>query len=115
MPVVRWPPCACGAIAARCPFFWFFFLGKQKKRTKKLAEGIKQKNINNYPTLTKQKRFQYQWQPTHISYGVISIAENTEIFAKMRVVLYPSPHSTKSVYIYYSSNNHPCSKKSCSS
>jgi YVTN family beta-propeller protein len=84
MPVVRWPPCACGAIAARCPFFWFFFLGKQKKRTKKLAEGIKQKNINNYPTLTKQKRFQYQWQPTHISYGVISIAEYTEIFAEYR-------------------------------
>jgi hypothetical protein len=43
-----------------CPFFWFFFLGKQKKRTKELAEGNqaikKLRSILTNP-LTKEKYY----------------------------------------------------------
>jgi hypothetical protein len=47
MVVVRWPGKTRGAMGFACPFFWFFFLGKQKKRTKKLAEGIRKRLCNS--------------------------------------------------------------------
>jgi hypothetical protein len=60
MSVVLWPGKTRGAVGFACPFFWFFFWGKQKKRTKELAEGNqaikKLRSILTNP-LTKEKYY----------------------------------------------------------
>jgi hypothetical protein len=67
MVVVRRPGKTRGALGFACPFFWFFFLGKQKKRTNELAEGttLSQSctSLHNPPTNKKSR----QRQPSSFS------------------------------------------------
>jgi hypothetical protein len=85
MVVVRGLPCGCGAIPSRCPFFWFFFLGKQKKRTNKLAEGIQKRLCKNKnPPAKLNVQIAFVFPDTLSAICVMSIAENAKIFAKDR-------------------------------